>query len=99
MKHAIWWLLPLFMLIVFMYYLATSPTFNSKLETKEFEISMQKITGDWIIETRELPKDAKLFIDVMSKSGIYYLAYKSKSNHCQSCIIRYAIIDFEIINP
>lgn len=99
MKHTIWWLLPLFMLIVFIYYLAKSPTFNSPVETKEFEISMQKITGDWIIETHELPKDAKLFIDIISESGIYYLAYKSKSNCCRSCLVRYGIIDFEIINP
>ena len=66
---------------------------------KNFDISMQKINGEWIRATYSLPEDASFFIDAYR--GSYTLRYYRSDaswNTKSSGGIREGIIDYRINN-
>lgn len=68
---------------------------------RKFDISMQKINGQWIRATYSLPEDAYFFID--THKGSYSLRYDRRSANWltrspNGIVIRNGIIDYRINN-
>jgi hypothetical protein len=72
---------------------------GESVNEKNFDISMQKINGEWIRESHSLPEDAYFFIDTFN--GSYSLRYvRSEDNWFskREKIVRNGIIDYKINN-
>ena len=73
---------------------------GESVNEKNFDISMQKINGEWIRESHSLPEDAYFFIDTFN--GSYSLRYvRSGESYWFSKrerIVRNGIIDYKINN-
>ena len=72
---------------------------GESVNEKNFDISMQKINGEWIRESHSLPEDAYFFIDTFN--GSYSLRYVRSGDNWFSKrerIVRNGIIDYKINN-
>lgn len=73
---------------------------GKSVNEKNFDISMQKINGEWIRATYSLPEDAYFFIH--TDRGSYSLRYDRSGNFFTKTIrgitVRNGIIDYRINN-
>ena len=69
----------------------------SKDDLMEYEIEMQKVTGDWVIKKYILPKDAKIYVNTYR--GSYKLMCISEIKFLGRVQeIKAGIIDYKIIS-
>jgi len=74
---------------------------DNNYKEKNFDISMQKITGEWIRQTYSLPEDSYFYIQTYR--GSYSLVYDRKNANflrksTSGITIRNGIIDYKINN-